>query len=129
VLTDEEMGEASGNCRKLQESAGNCATHPFISCTIHEILLELSSPLWHVAHRGKNEKFVQNGVPKEKRHLDSLGVRLRWVMILTTSTETGQAGRRELYSRRSEFEPDAGSCEHDSECFGSIQVAYPGVTS
>jgi hypothetical protein len=120
VFTDEEIGEASGNC----------STHPFINCTIHEILLELSSPLWHVAHRGKNEKFVQNGRWSPQKE-NTLGQSKSTFTVGDdpNSLHKNGTGRHELCSHRSAFEPEAGSCEHGSECLGSIQVAYPGVTS
>jgi hypothetical protein len=40
----------------------------------------------------------------------------------TNSLHRNGTGRRELYSRRSAYEPEAGSCEHDSEFLGSMKV-------
>ena len=48
----------------------------------------------HTGEKMRNLYKMDVGFPKEKRHLDSLRVGLRWTMILTASTETGQAGRQ-----------------------------------
>lgn len=69
------------------------------------------------------------GVPKGKRHLDSLRVCLRWAMILTASTEVRQAGvscihvAQRMNQRRVLVNTTA------SECLGSTKVAYPEVAS
>jgi hypothetical protein len=84
---------------------------------------------------GKNEKFVQNGRWSPQKEKTLAQSKSTFTVgddpnSLHRNGADRQAGRQhELYSQPSAFEPEAGSCEHDSECLGSIQVAYPGVTS
>jgi hypothetical protein len=46
----------------------------------------------HTGEKIRNMYKMDVGVPKQKRHLDSLRVRLRWVMILANSLHRNGAG-------------------------------------